>query len=142
MPRFDHEQRLRLGLAEGGQWLRAALLQAAGGRPVVCDYCGSAIPVGTARCHGCGATASGSAPKAAPEGSDTTANRHWVLPLLLCVLFPPALLVVIPIVFWRWLRRGDRGWIVPLLVCLLFPPAVLLVAPALLWRPTGSAEAR
>jgi hypothetical protein len=61
-------------------------------------------------------------------------SRQLLVPLLLCLVFPPALLVIVPILFWRWLRRDNRGWIVPVLICMAFPPAVLIVAPALLWR--------
>ncbi len=137
---LGHEQRLVPGLSQGGQWLKAFLLQAEGARAQACDYCTSAIPVGEVRCHGCGATATVNPSTLSPTGQSTTPSRQWVLPVLLCVVFPPALLVIMPIIFWRWLRRENRGFILSLLICLFFPPAVLLVAPALLWRPQPSAK--
>lgn len=137
MTHLGYGQRPMPSLKDGGQWLKAFLLRAAGARAQACDYCASAIPVGEVRCPGCGATATVNPSTSSPTGQSTTPNRQWVLPLLLCLLFPPALLVIIPILFWRWLRREKRGWIAPLLICLFFPPAVLLVAPALLWRSPG-----
>lgn len=131
------------GLERGGRWLKSLLLRAFGARPLTCDYCASAIPFGDVHCPGCGATATlgappkpsrRSAPSATTGGAGRAGSRPWLVPLLLCILFPPALLVVLPVLFWRWLRRGNTGWILPLLICVVFPPAVLLVAPALLWR--------
>jgi len=141
MPPLRHEQRLIPSLSQGGQWLKTFLLQAAGARPQTCDYCASAIPVGEVRCLGCGATAPANSPTTSQASQVTTPSRQWVLPLLLCVVFPPALFVIMPIIFWRWLRRENRGWLLPLLICLFFPPAVLLVAPALLWRPPAKRKA-
>jgi hypothetical protein len=137
-----HDQRATAGLVRGGQWLKAFVLQAAGARAQACDYCASAIPLGELRCPGCGATATLEPSKASADGGSALPNRQWLVPLLLCVLFPPALLVMGPLIFWRWLRTDNRGWILPLLVCLFFPPAVLLVAPALLWRSPGKRGAR
>jgi 4-amino-4-deoxy-L-arabinose transferase-like glycosyltransferase len=86
------------------------------------------------QCRGCGATATSKSVAAALPGDKRPSDRQWLLPVLLCLFFPPALLVIVPILFWRWLRRDNRGWIVPVLICMAFPPAVLIVAPALLWR--------
>ncbi|MCB1971804.1 MAG: hypothetical protein R3D03_12795 [Geminicoccaceae bacterium] len=106
--------------------------QRSGGRSAgICDYCGSTIPWSQYHCSGCGAAAPPQVPAVAASDSP---DRRWVVPLLLCMVFPPVLVIVAPILFVRWIRRPNRGWIVPVLFCLLFPPAVIVVAPALLWR--------
>jgi 4-amino-4-deoxy-L-arabinose transferase-like glycosyltransferase len=134
MTSLGQERRLSESLLPAYQWLRACLLRAAGERALVCEYCGSAIPLGEVQCRGCGATATSKSVAAALPGESMPDSRQWLVPLLLCLVFPPALLVIVPILFWRWLRRDNRGWIVPVLICMAFPPAVLIVAPALLWR--------
>jgi len=138
MTHLGQEQRPPGGPPRGYERLRLLLLRATGARTLVCEYCGSAIPLGEVQCRGCGARATAKSVEASRPGESTATNRHWLLPVLLCLFFPPALFVIVPILFWRWLRQEGRGWILPLLVCLVFPPAVLIVAPALLWRlPAG-----
>jgi hypothetical protein len=36
-----------------------------------------------------------------------TDNRGWILPLLVCLFFPPAVLLVAPALLWR--SPGKRG---------------------------------
>lgn len=141
MTHFSEAQRPLRGLTPGYRWLRAFLLRAAGARALSCEYCGSAIPLGEVQCRGCGATATSKSFEESRPGENATTSRQWLLPVLLCLFFPPALLVIVPVLFWRWLRKERRGWLLPLLVCIAFPPAVLIVAPALLWRPPGKHEA-
>jgi hypothetical protein len=141
MTHLDQERRPLPDLTQSARWLRAFLLRAVGSRPLVCEYCGSAIPVGEVQCRGCGATATSKSLAAARPGESATTDRQWLLPVLLCVVFPPAMMVIVPVLFWRWLRKERRGWLLPLLVCIVFPPAVLIVAPALLWRAHGKHEA-
>ena len=119
--------------------IQSFLLQASGARERACDYCGSTIPVGERACQGCGAAVSTMAPQEHGNGSGD--RNQWIVPLLLCFFFPPAMLIVLPVMFWRWLRRERRNWIVPLLACFLFPPAVLLVVPAFLWPSAGRRKA-
>jgi hypothetical protein len=119
-------------LAGAAQFLKILLFQAMGARPGKCTYCGSMVAIGNMRCGGCGASAS--IEIARTTGAETH-EFFGAVPILLCVLFPPALVFVIPLLFWRWLRRADRGWVVPLLICVFFPPATLMVAPALLLGP-------
>ena len=137
MTHLDQKQRPLAGLTPGQQWFRALLLRATGARALVCDYCGSAIPLGEVQCRGCGATATSKSVEASQPAERTISNRPWLLPVLICLVFPPAILVFIPLLLWRWLRKDKRGWTLPLLICLVFPPAVLVVAPALFWRPRG-----
>ena len=119
-------------LAGAAQFLKILLLHATGARPGNCVYCGSIVAIGEMRCGSCGANASiGTAKRTDNE----TIEGFGAVPILLCFLFPPALFFVIPLLFWRWLRRADRGWVAPLLICLFFPPATLIVAPALLLGP-------
>lgn len=124
-------------LAHRGQSLKGFVLQAMGARPRICAYCDSTIPVGDTRCCSCNAAVTDATPTI-DEGQ--SANRPWIVPLLLCTIFPPALFILVPALFWRWLRKGNTGWILPSLICLFFPPAVLLVAPALFWRSPKSSN--
>ena len=126
----QNEQQYVPVLGEGGRALKAFLLQAAGARPRICAYCESMVSVGGLRCASCGATVTHEMPQA---GETATPEKQWIIPLLLSVFFPPALLIIIPSLFWRWLRKANRGWLVPILICVFFPPAALIVAPALLW---------
>ncbi len=124
-----HHSPSRTKLAGVAQFLKILLLQATGARPGTCAYCGSIVAIGDARCHSCGANAL--IEKAQRTGGATN-ECVGTVPIVLCFLFPPALAFVLPLLFWRWLRRTDRGWVVPLLICFFFPPATLMVAPALL----------
>ena len=134
----DEAQLLPL-LVQGGRSLRALGLRAMGETAFRCAYCASMIPVGDVQCSACGATATREDRQ--PDEDDRT-QGPWVTPLLLCFFFPPALLIICPILFWRWLRKRDRGWIIPSLICLAFPPAVLLVAPALLRQSQRAGSTR
>lgn len=129
MPLSGRYSPSRTKLAGAAQFLKILLLQATGARPGKCAYCGSIVAIGYARCDSCGANAS---IESAQIAGDATTECFGPVPILLCSIFPPALVFVIPLLFWRWLRRADRGWVVPLLICLFFPPATLMVAPALL----------
>ncbi len=125
------EFRSLTSLTDVGRLLKVFLLRAMGARDQRCAYCASTIPVGEAECRSCGAAVSN---ESAPIDEVVSKKLRWVVPLLLCVVFPPALIVIAPVLFWRWLRQESRGWLLPILICLFFPPAALIVAPALLWR--------
>jgi hypothetical protein len=129
MPLSGRNTLARRTSAEFAQFLKVLLLQATGARPGKCSYCGSMVAVGYMRCGGCGANSS---TEIAEKASNAKTERFGAVPILLCFLFPPALFFVIPVLFWRWLRRTDHGWVVPLLICVVFPPATIMVAPALL----------
>lgn len=132
MPLSGRNSPPKTKLADAAQFLKPLLLQAMGVRPGQCAYCGSIIAIGEARCVGCGANASIEATK---RTYTAKTERVGAIPILLCFLFPPALFLVILVLFWRWLRSADHGWIVPLLICIFVPPATLIVAPALLLGP-------
>lgn len=129
MPLSGRYSPSRTKLAGAAQFLKILLLQATGARPGKCTYCGSIVAVGDPRCDSCGANAS---IETARRTGNATTECFGAVPIILCFLFPPALFFVIPLLFWRWLRRADRGWVAPLLICFFFPPATLMVAPALL----------
>ena len=74
--------------------IQSFLLQASGARERACDYCGSTIPVGERACQGCGAAVSTMAPQEHGNGSGD--RNQWIVPLLLCFFFPPAMLIVLP----------------------------------------------
>lgn len=131
MVQYGHEPGSAPILGQRGQSLKAMVMQVLGARPRRCAYCASIIPVGDVRCQGCGAAVNDESP---PTGDSSMTAQHAMIALLSCVIFPPALLIIVPTLFWRWLRKANRGWVLSLLICIAFPPAVLLVAPAMLWR--------
>ena len=132
MPVSGRSSRIDVTFADAALFLKTLLLQATGARPGTCAYCGSIIAIGGERCSGCGANAR---METARITDNPATERAGAIPILLCFLFPPALFFLIPVLFWRWLRRTDHGLVVPLLICLFFPPATLIVAPALLLGP-------
>ncbi|MEZ5825568.1 MAG: hypothetical protein R3C97_12775 [Geminicoccaceae bacterium] len=131
MPHFGNEARPRMAVDIDGRAVRAFMLRATGAKDRVCDYCGSTIPVGERACNGCGAAVTSLPPQIAET---PTGHQQWIVPVLLCFFFPPALLIVAPTLFWRWLRKENHNWFLLFGLCLFFPPAAFFVAAAWFWH--------
>lgn len=80
------------------QLLRVCFLQATGAREHACAYCTSILPMGDHQCAACGAKRTASSPNL--EDKEPT-KGNWIVPLLICLFFPPAALLVAPALLWR-----------------------------------------